>query len=178
VSTSAGQPGTTRDVAAMPGKIKMGFWEFNQLIEHEPHEGMKVLFGKRFVTHHAHLYGEFIKQRTAHLPAGSVSLAHLTAGGAFSSQRWVRRLKTPTLVIHGSDDVLVSAQSGKELASYLPDARYIELHGVGHFPMLEHEKFWPYVKNFLAGDGAGLRVEAAQSSTVWSKLREYLKIHG
>jgi pimeloyl-ACP methyl ester carboxylesterase len=178
VSTSAGQPGTTRDVAAMPGKIKMGFWEFNQLIEHEPLEGMKVLFGKRFVTHHPHLYGEFIKQRTAHLPAGSVSLAHLTAGGAFSSQRWIRKLNVPALVIHGSDDVLVSAQSGRELAGYLPDARYIELHGVGHFPMLEHEKFWSYVKGFLAGDGAGLRVEASQPTGMWSRLKEILTRHG
>lgn len=178
VSTSAGQPSTTRDVAAMPGKLRMSFWEMNQLIEKNPVEGMKPMFGKKYISHNAHAYEAFIKARTANLPGHAVSLAHLTAGGTFSSMAWIRRLNVPTLVIQGSDDVLITAASGKQLASMLPSAQYIELHGVGHFPMLEHADFWRYVKDFLSGNGAGQKVEPVASNSFWSKLREVLTRHG
>ncbi|HEX2859005.1 MAG TPA: alpha/beta hydrolase [Alphaproteobacteria bacterium] len=178
VSTSAGQPATTRDVAAMPAKLKMSFWEMNQMIEKNPVEGMKPMFGSRFISHQRHAYEAFIKARAANLPTHTVSLAHLTAGGTFSSMAWIRRLNVPALVVHGSDDVLVTAASGKQLASLMPDAQYIEMHGVGHFPMLEHPDFWRYVKDFLAGNGAGQKVAPLPVGGFWSKLKEVLTRHG
>ncbi len=38
----------------------------------------------------------------------------------------------PTLVIHGDADRLLPVDNGRALARLIPDARYVELPGVGH----------------------------------------------
>ncbi len=42
------------------------------------------------------------------------------------------KLDTPTLVIHGSDDTLIQPTGGKHTADVIPDARYVEIEGMGH----------------------------------------------
>ena len=56
----------------------------------------------------------------------------------------------PALVIHGSDDLIVPAENGRELARRLPNARYVELPGRGHNLMLQDpETFTELVLDFL-----------------------------
>jgi proline iminopeptidase len=63
----------------------------------------------------------------------------------------LRRVGAPALVIHGSVDVL-PAESGREWAETLPNARFLLLQGVGHFPYLEApEAFFTAVDVFLRG---------------------------
>jgi proline iminopeptidase len=63
----------------------------------------------------------------------------------------LRRVAAPALVIHGSVDVL-PAESGREWAAALPNARFVLLEGVGHFPYLEvPEAFFTAVDMFLRG---------------------------
>ena len=42
------------------------------------------------------------------------------------------RLALPVLVVHGTDDGLVPASAGRELAALIPDARLELLEGCGH----------------------------------------------
>jgi pimeloyl-ACP methyl ester carboxylesterase len=52
------------------------------------------------------------------------------------------RLKVPTLVIHGTDDVLVPVDNGRKVAAAVPGARLLEFEGMGHnLP----ERLWPQV---------------------------------
>jgi pimeloyl-ACP methyl ester carboxylesterase len=52
------------------------------------------------------------------------------------------RIKVPTLVIHGTEDVLVPVENGRRVANAIPGARLIELEHMGHnLP----ERVWPQV---------------------------------
>ena len=51
----------------------------------------------------------------------------------------LRPLAQPTLVIRGDGDLVVSAELSRELASLLPDARYVECPDSGHTVAVE----WP-----------------------------------
>jgi pimeloyl-ACP methyl ester carboxylesterase len=52
------------------------------------------------------------------------------------------RIKVPTLVIHGTEDVLVPVENGRRVAKAIPGARLIEFEHMGHnLP----ERVWPQV---------------------------------
>jgi len=52
------------------------------------------------------------------------------------------RIKVPTLVIHGTDDVLVPVENGRRVAKAIPGARLLEFEHMGHnLP----ERVWPQV---------------------------------
>ena len=51
--------------------------------------------------------------------------------------RLIHRIGAPTLLIHGSEDRLVSVDSARWAAQQRPDWAYVEMEGVGHVPMLE-----------------------------------------
>jgi len=52
-------------------------------------------------------------------------------------RKLIHRIGAPTLLIHGSEDRLVSVDSARWAASERPCWTYVELDGVGHVPMLE-----------------------------------------
>jgi pimeloyl-ACP methyl ester carboxylesterase len=52
-------------------------------------------------------------------------------------------IKVPVLVIHGTDDPLVSVEGGKETAAAIPGARLILIEGMGHD--LPHGGAWPQI---------------------------------
>jgi pimeloyl-ACP methyl ester carboxylesterase len=51
---------------------------------------------------------------------------------AWSGAWRLRSLRVPTTVVHGADDPLIPVHNGMRLAQLIPDARYVELAGVGH----------------------------------------------
>lgn len=63
-----------------------------------------------------------------------------------------RRVEAPVLTVHGTDDPNAAVEGGREWASLLPDARLLEIEGVGHAPWLEApEEFFGEVDAFLRG---------------------------
>ncbi len=48
-------------------------------------------------------------------------------------------LRVPTLVLHGSADTLITPSGGERTAEVIPDARYVEIEGMGHDL---HPAFW------------------------------------
>jgi pimeloyl-ACP methyl ester carboxylesterase len=65
-------------------------------------------------------------------------------------------VKAPTLVIHGTQDPLVSVEGGKDTAQAIPGAQLILIEGMGHD--LPHDGAWPRI------------VEAITSHTLRAKL--------
>lgn len=163
VSTSRGQPDTAMDLAKMQRRIKMNFWELQQLISQNEAKGHMPLFGPDFALHEPEIFETFLRLRHAHLPGHTATMAHLSAGGMFSSMSWVRKLRLPTLVIHGNEDNLVSVDSGRKLAQSIPSAQWLELFDVGHFPMLEYPSFWDKVRQFAEEGTMGMPVETPES---------------
>ena len=52
------------------------------------------------------------------------------------------QVKAPTLVIHCDRDRAVPAETGRQLAAEIPDARYVSLPSANHL-LLETEPAWP-----------------------------------
>lgn len=44
-------------------------------------------------------------------------------------------ISVPTLVLHRAHDAFVDVRHGRYIAEHIPDARYVELEGVDHFPL-------------------------------------------
>lgn len=66
----------------------------------------------------------------------------------------LRKLALPTLVLHGSDDRIVTLAEARELAAQLPRATLAELPGLGHAPMVTapQELAWRIERHFCALD--------------------------
>jgi len=56
--------------------------------------------------------------------------------------RLIHKISAPTLLVHGSEDRLVSVDSARWAAEQRPDWTYEEMEGVGHVPMLEAAKWF------------------------------------
>jgi pimeloyl-ACP methyl ester carboxylesterase len=50
----------------------------------------------------------------------------------------LEKIGMPTLVVWGSEDRLISAESGRRAAERMPDAEFALMEGVGHVPMEEN----------------------------------------
>jgi glycerol-3-phosphate dehydrogenase len=66
-------------------------------------------------------------------------------------EEWVAQVTVPTLLLHGTQDRVVSPQSALALAALRPDWEVELLENVGHVPMLEApERFVDIVETWLA----------------------------
>jgi pimeloyl-ACP methyl ester carboxylesterase len=83
------------------------------------------------------LVDEILEQRRAapQDPAGWQAQAH--AGTTYDGGGRIGRVRAPTLVLHGDQDVVVAPANGRLLAQQLPDARLVLLEGHGHLPFWE-----------------------------------------
>ncbi|MEV6299132.1 alpha/beta hydrolase [Actinoplanes sp. NPDC051861] len=74
-----------------------------------------------------------VRELDAGLPSGvrdSRAQARQTAATWHGPR--LRELRAPTLVVHGAQDPLIRPAAGRRTASSVPNARYVELPGVGH----------------------------------------------
>jgi pimeloyl-ACP methyl ester carboxylesterase len=76
----------------------------------------------------------------------------------FDTRDRLAGLKNPTLVVHGSEDILILPRNGKKLASLLPNATLKELPG-GHVGCIEMPV--EYNATFLEFLGVGAKQPAA-----------------
>ena len=81
---------------------------------------------------HAHL-----DERLAN-PPSTVGYAHqLYALTAWSSLRWLARIRQPTLILHGDDDPLVPLANARLMARLLPDAQLRVVPRGGHLFLVD-----------------------------------------
>jgi DNA-binding CsgD family transcriptional regulator len=88
------------------------------------------------------------------------------------------RVRTPTLVIHSRDDVVVPIAQGRLLASGIAGAQYVELDSRNHI-LLSHEPAWlRFQETLLAfcGLDARARAEGAAFEALSSREREILTL--
>jgi class 3 adenylate cyclase len=58
----------------------------------------------------------------------------------------------PTLVIHRRDELVVDVDEGRYIAEWIPDAKYVELEGVDHWPWLgDTDAVIEEIQEFLTG---------------------------
>jgi pimeloyl-ACP methyl ester carboxylesterase len=47
-----------------------------------------------------------------------------------------KSFRFPVVIVHGDADALIPVERGREMKAALPSARYAELKGAGHMPMM------------------------------------------
>ena len=67
-------------------------------------------------------------------------------------RKLMHRISQPALLMHGTEDRLVSDRSARRAANERPDWDFIQLNGIGHIPMLETpDAFTFLVRDWLDG---------------------------
>ena len=115
---------------------------------------MPYTFASGWVDAHPERFDEIVAARLERPTSYATIDAHAEACYAFYRAGCeVEGVRAPTLVIHGSEDLIVPVENGRMLAERIPRARYLELPGRGHnLPLEEPETFAALVCDFLSRD--------------------------
>jgi pimeloyl-ACP methyl ester carboxylesterase len=111
----------------------------------------------------------YIRERAGHsydrgydIAAGGRQLGAITKTG--DRTRLLRRIKAPTLVVHGTVDKMIRPSGGRATAKAIPGARLMMIEGMGHdMP----RGAWPRIidavsEHARAADGARTRAQAVE----------------
>jgi pimeloyl-ACP methyl ester carboxylesterase len=114
---------------------------------------MPLTFSFGWTERNAERFEQILAARREYPTPEETLEAHIQACYGFYARGCeVERIEAPVLVVHGQEDLIVPVENGRALASRLPNARYVELHGVGHNLQLEvPELFNELVLEFLDG---------------------------
>ena len=116
-----------------------------------------------------HASGDEIARLSAHkrrAASAEVAAAFLELDLTANQRSVLPHVTTPSLVLHRRGDRAVPARHGRELASLLPNARFVPLNGDAHFPWLDDQR---ELHRALAGfldDGPGPALDEASPLTV------------
>lgn len=81
-------------------------------------------------------------------------------------------VNVPTLVIHRKDDTTVDSGGGRLLAERIPNARYVELPGVDHLPMVgdNSDRILDEMAQFLTGEWRPIAFERVLATVLFTDI--------
>jgi pimeloyl-ACP methyl ester carboxylesterase len=81
-------------------------------------------------------------------------------------------VKVPTLIIHRKDDVTVNVEGGRLLAERIPNAKYVELPGVDHLPMVGENpnRILDEMAQFLTGELRPIETECVLATVLFTDI--------
>src|ERR1700691_508207 len=84
-------------------------------------------------------------------------------------------VKIPTLIIHLTDDTLVSVEGGRELAAGIPGARLVEIPGKDHLPFLASDRVLAEIEEFVTGSRSSAVVDRVLATVVFTDIVDSTK---
>lgn len=78
-----------------------------------------------------------------------VSISDLLGWGSHDILEQLPAITAPTYVIAGSDDLWISTDSVRRAAQQIPQGKYLQIEGIGHYPMEEMVDFAPKVHGWI-----------------------------
>jgi len=93
--------------------------------------------GTGFAEREPELIAELVKQIVSRPTSRQMLLQQLRAVTGWGHAERLRHIRTPTVVVHGTEDRLIDPINGRRLAALIHGATLVELAGVGHLPPLE-----------------------------------------
>ena len=86
-------------------------------------------------------------------------------------------VKVPTLIIHRKDDVTVNVEGGRLLAERIPNAKYVELPGVDHMPMVGENpnRIIDEMAQFLTGEWGPVETECVLATVLFTDIADSTK---
>ncbi len=98
---------------------------------------MRPAFTERFTNRNPHLMDRIIEWRLEQDADDPAREAQAAAVADFDVSEWLRRIRVPTLVLHGTDDRVVPVENGRSLHEKLPDSRLETFAGGSHLFFVE-----------------------------------------
>jgi class 3 adenylate cyclase len=113
-------------------------------------------------------FGRF--ERLGASPASAAALMRMNSQIDISDI--VSTIRVPTPVIHRTDDKAINVEGGRFLAEHIPGARYVELPGVDHAPMIgdNADEIADAVQEFLTGARAPVEVDRVLSTVLFTDI--------
>ena len=148
VGTGAGGPNRVRRpphvAAAFTSALRLPYDEFAR-------QTMPYTFSSGWTDEHPERFEEILAARQERPTPYATIEAHAEACYAFYRAGCeVEEIDVRTLVVHGSDDLIVPVENGRMLAERLPNADYVELPGRGHnLPLEDPQLFAELVLGFV-----------------------------
>jgi pimeloyl-ACP methyl ester carboxylesterase len=141
----------------LPGTFEMGGkasvplgFEYGVTKEDRIRYGLSLAFTPEYFRQHPEEIDRIVRWRLENPQPGYAWTRQLLAGMNFDSSGRAENIHTPTLVINGTEDRIVTPESARELARSIPDSRYIEIEGSGHLLFIERsDEFNETVMGFL-----------------------------
>jgi pimeloyl-ACP methyl ester carboxylesterase len=127
-----------------------------------------AMFASDFVERHPDRAEALMSSLGAHPPPPWSLAGQYLAAGLHDSSLGLRRIRAPTLVLHGANDILVPASNADRLAEGIPDAELQILTGAGHgLPFELREQTFEIVGEWLSRrrPSAGDQPDAAAERT-------------
>jgi pimeloyl-ACP methyl ester carboxylesterase len=131
IMSSSGDPTLPHGSAHLLQSMLMPALTHEQAIRRSV-EAIRAIGSPGFPVAYEELHAKVVRgfERSHYPPA---MLHHILAIAACGSRvELLRRIKAPTLVIHGADDPLVPVAAGKSTAQHIPGARLQIISGMGH----------------------------------------------
>lgn len=120
------------------------------LLRQHPHEGQSLIRDLSFAAGAPRECAEML-DRVLREGAPLVTLGDYLACDRFDVGEQLGAIRTPTLVLTGTEDRLTPPKYGRFLADTIPGARLIEIPGAGHLPHLEQPvRVNAAIREFLA----------------------------
>ncbi|HEY6380115.1 MAG TPA: alpha/beta fold hydrolase [Candidatus Dormibacteraeota bacterium] len=111
-----------------------------------------VLYDPAYAAAHPDLIEAQIHDRARHPVPAAVFQAQRAASWEHDTWERLPQISAPTLVLHGTHDLVMPVGNGRILAERIPGARLVEFEGAGHLLFHEMpERFAEAVASFLSG---------------------------
>lgn len=81
-------------------------------------------------------------------------------------------INTPTLIIHGTKDVIVDFENAGIMHDIIKDSQLLALDDIGHYPYMEDDSVWPAILDFLAGKQVGTTSDSSTGLPIARLLEE------
>ena len=118
-------------------------------------------------------WGKF--ERLGASPSSAIALMRMNCEIDISGI--LHSIKVPTLVVHRTDDTLVSVEGGRELAAGIPGARLVELPGTDHLAFLDAagDRMLAEMEEFLTGSRSAPVVDRVLATVVFTDIVDSTK---
>ncbi len=129
-----------------------GFGPPDRTPEERLRRRLRINFGEDFINRHPAEVRSFLESADRMPVAEGTRMVHLLASAEFDRSADVARITVPTLVMAGTDDILVPPENSRLLAARIPGARLLFYQGAGHSFIFERAReFNRDVAAFLKG---------------------------
>jgi pimeloyl-ACP methyl ester carboxylesterase len=137
--------------ARLPEPEVVDFLRRRLWMRHEEAAWSSVRFNysERCRAEHPERINEDVAQRLAHSFPAEAYRAQMWAAATHDTFRELHRIKAPTLVVHGSEDMMIPIDNGRMIAEQIRGARLLELAGTGHLYPTEAPRVDKEIRTFM-----------------------------